>query len=237
MNSSFVLRGPLLLLAALAGAAPSAAPVVQNEQLHYSINWPSGLSLGEAQLSAGGAKSPEDTAAHLRFSFDIDAGIPGFAVTDRYRSQAVDDFCSTEFDRNFKHGAKKADEKMTFDAHQGTVTRESEGGGKTETPVSSCARDALAFLYFTRHELSEGRIPPPQTVLFGSQYDVRLEFTGTQSIRLGDKPVDADHVNVSVKGPASSIRFEVFFLKDRARTPALVRVPLSLGMFSMELEQ
>ena len=42
-------------------------------------------------------------------------------------------------------------------------------------------------------------------------------------------------MSASVKGPASEITFEVFFLKDRARTPALVRVPLALGTFSMEL--
>jgi len=42
-------------------------------------------------------------------------------------------------------------------------------------------------------------------------------------------------VTASVKGSASEIGFEVFFLKDAARTPALVRVPLALGTFSMEL--
>ncbi len=70
---------------------------------------------------------------------------------------------------------------------------------------------------------------------FGSAYQISLAFAGTQSIRLADKPVDADRVTATVKGPASEISFDVFFLKDRARTPALVRVPLPLGTFSMEL--
>jgi len=95
----------------------------------------------------------------------------------------------------------------------------------------------LAFLYYARHELSQGRIPPAQSVFLGSAYEVRLEYTGTQSIRLADKPVDADRVTATIRGPASSINVEVFFLKDRTRTPALVRVPLALGTFSMELER
>ena len=237
MNLPRVTRGPLLLLAAFAMAAPASAPAVENERLHYNINWPSGLSLGEAQLSASSSKSGEDPSPRLHFSFDIDAGIPGFVVADRYRSQAVDDFCSTEFQRTTKHGAKSIDEKLIFDAHEGKVTRKTVGGGTTEMPASSCARDALTFLYYVRHELSQGRIPPRQTIFFGPQYEVRLEFAGTQTIRIGDKSMEADRMTASVSGPVASIGFEIFFLKDRARTPALVRVPLSLGTFSMELAQ
>ena len=54
-------------------------------------------------------------------------------------------------------------------------------------------------------------------------------------MKIGNTPVDADHVKASVTGPSSSINFDLFFLKDRARTLALVRVPLALGTFSMEL--
>ena len=78
-------------------------------------------------------------------------------------------------------------------------------------------------------------MPPQQTIFLGAPYDIRLEFMGTQKIPLGEKQVEADRVTATVKGPSSEISFEVFFLKDQARTPALVRVPLSLGTFSMEL--
>jgi hypothetical protein len=237
MNYARVFRGPLLLLAAWAMAAPTSAPAFENEHLRYNINWPSGLSLGEAQLSATSSKSADDPALRLHFSFDIDAGIPGFTVTDRYRSQAVGDFCSTEFQRTVKHGAKTVDEKMTFDAHEGKVTRETVGGGKTEISAPACAKDALAFLYYVRHELSQGRIPPSQTIFFGPQYEVHLEFAGTQTIQIAEKPVEADRITASVKGPVAGITFDIFFLEDRARTPVLVRVPLSLGTFSMELAE
>jgi len=86
-----------------------------------------------------------------------------------------------------------------------------------------------------RHELGQGRLPAAQTVYFGAPYQVRLEFAGTQAIRMGDKNVEADRLKASAKGPSSEISFEIFFLKDTGRTPALVRVPLSLATFTMEL--
>jgi len=42
-------------------------------------------------------------------------------------------------------------------------------------------------------------------------------------------------VLVTVKGPASETAFEMFFARDAARTPLLVRVPLSMGTFLLEL--
>jgi hypothetical protein len=38
-----------------------------------------------------------------------------------------------------------------------------------------------------------------------------------------------------VTGPKSSFSLETFFARDAARTPLLIRVPLSAGTFSMEL--
>jgi hypothetical protein len=204
-------------LTTLALAAPPVGPPsFDNEQLRYNINWPSGLSLGEAALSASSSKPAPDAPQRLHLQFDIDAGVPGFSVSDRYRSETAGEFCSSEFARTTAHGKKKTDEKITFDPH-GTATRETTGGGRSELKATSCSRDALAFLYYVRRELSEGRMPAPQTVF-------------------GDKPVEADRFAASVKGPASSTSFDIFFLKDRARTPALVRVPLATGTtFSMEL--
>jgi hypothetical protein len=227
---------PLMFALALAiSAAPAVAPVVENEQLHYNINWPSGLSLGEAQLRASMSKPTPDATARLHLEFNLDAGVPSYAVSDQYRSEASADFCSGEFHRTISHGSKKTDEKNVFDQQSGTVNRETAGGGKTELKSAACGKDALAFLYYVRHELSQGRMPPQQTIFLGAPYDIRLEFMGTQKIRLGETQVEADRVTATVKGPSSEISFEVFFLKDQARTPALVRVPLALGKFTMEL--
>jgi len=224
-------------LISLAVAAPPVGPTsFDNEQLRYNINWPSGLSLGEAALSASSSKPEPDAPQRLHFQFDVDAGVPGFSVTDRYRSDAAGDFCSSEFARNTAHGTKKTDEKTTFDPHNGTAIREAAGGGRSELKAAPCSRDALAFLYYVRRELSEGRMPAPQTIFLGAPYDVRLDFHGTETIRIGDKPMEADRFAATVKGPGSSTNLDIFFLKDRARTPALVRVPLAMGTtFSMEL--
>lgn len=225
-----------LVLAGLAvSAAPASAPMFESEQLHYSVNWPSGLSLGEVQLRSTRVKPTPKSAERYDFEFSIDAAVPGFAVADRYHSEASKDFCSIEFDKNQVHGKKKAEEKTTFDPEKSTATRETKDGGKTDLNTPQCAHDALDFLYFVRHELAQGRLAPRQKIYFGSPYDVRVEFAGTQIIKLADNPVEADRLNVSLKGPQSDVNFEMYFLKDAARTPALVRVPLAVGTFSMEL--
>jgi uncharacterized protein DUF3108 len=229
-----VLLAPALLLAAAEFGVTANAPTFANESLHYTINWPTGLSLGDAQLHAARLKSG-DGPERMALEFTVEAAMPGFQVLDHYKSEATAAFCSAEFNKNVSHGKKKTQEKTTFDADKGTATRETEGGGKTELKSSSCGRDALAYLYFVRRELSQGRLPQTETVFFGAAYRLRLEFAGTQTIRLGDTRVEADRLNASVKGPTADLNFEIYFLKDAARTPALVRVPLALGTFAMEL--
>jgi hypothetical protein len=236
--SSCNLRIISLAIAVIAGAGsgvPGSIPSFLNEHLHYSINWPSGLSLGESSLRGSRSKASEKTSGRLNMEFDLDAALPGFPISDKYRSSASEDFCSVEFDKNIVHGKKKAEEKIAFDSEAQTATRQTTGGGKSEVKTSSCGKDALTYLYFVRRELSQGRLPPTQTVIFGAAYQIRLEFKGTQMIKLADNPVEADRLTAFVKGPSSDFSFEVFFLKDAARTPALVRVPFSLGTFSMEL--
>jgi len=224
---------PFLLSVLVLVAAPVAESPLPNETLRYSINWPSGLSLGEATLSA--SSSREGSApGRMHFQFDLDAGVPGFAVSDRFSSAASGSFCSQEFQKNTSQGSKRVDDKETFDPSTGTVTRGS-GSGQSEIRASTCGKDALAFLYFVRQELSQGRIPPRQMVFFGAPYEIRLDSAGTESVKIGNTSVETDHVKASVTGPSSHIDFDLFFMQDRARTLALVRVPLALGTFSMEL--
>ena len=225
-----LIRGWLAVAAVgLAYAAPPTWFPGADETLSYTVNWPSGLSLGEGRLSA------RQAGDKWEFDFSLDAAVPGFAVSDRYRSLATADFCSLEFDKDATHGRRKSKEKTTFDYRKGTARRATVGGGKTEIPIGGCARDALDFVFWVRRELSQGRVPPPQTVLFGSSYQVRLEYGGVQTVAVNDKRREADRVAVYSKGPASELNFEVFFARDPARTPLVVRVPFALGIFSMEL--
>jgi Protein of unknown function (DUF3108) len=219
------LTAPFLLLVFSAVAAESTLP---NENLRYSVNWPTGVSLGEAQLSA--SSSPE----HMHFQFNLDAGAPAFTVSDRINSDASGSFCSANFEKSTSHGSKKTDDKETFDAKSGAVTRGS-GFGQMEMDGPPCAKDALTFLYFVRQELSQGRMPQQETVYFGAPYQVRLSSAGTESIKVGGSAVPADRITAVINGPSSNVSVELLFLKDRGRTLAVVRVPLALGTFSMEL--
>jgi hypothetical protein len=216
------------------------------ETLHYVVNWQSGLSLGEATLSSsralwvvGGTESPR-----WSFDMDIDASVPGFAIRDHYSSTATPngtgpEICSLKLDKTVSRGTHKSEEKVTFDQEEHTITRamqpEGDGGGKSDASVSACARDGLAFLQVVRQELAQGRLVPQQPVVLGSQYNVRLEFAGTETLKKLGQPIETDHIHATIRGPASDLGVEVFFAKDAVRTPVLARIPLPLGTFTVEL--
>ncbi|MBL8221449.1 MAG: DUF3108 domain-containing protein [Bryobacterales bacterium] len=200
------------------------------ENLQYTINWPSGLSLGEGRIKAS------RSGANWSFELQFDAAIPGFAIADHFVSLADNGQCSLLFERDLQHGKRKSKEKITFDPAGGTAERETQGGGgKTKLTTGACAKDALAFLFHLRTELAKGRIPPQQNVYYGAAYNIRLQHKGSERIRLGDTMEDSDKIAATIKGPASSLDIELFIGKDANRTPLLVRIPLAMGQFSLEL--
>jgi len=206
-----------------------------NETLHYSVNWPTGVGLGEAQLSATRIQPSKNGSEQWSFRLTLDAAIPGFTVADRYQATASLDLCSALLERDSTHGNRKSHDRVEFDQHATVAHRETVGGGKSDVSISRCAHDALTFLYFARRELGQGRVPPHENILFGGPYEVNLQYTGEQTVKVNDRPSTADRVVATIKGPASEITFEMFFARDAARTPLVIRVPLSLGMFSLEL--
>jgi hypothetical protein len=213
------------------GSPPETAGDEEAKVLQYSVNWPSGLSLGEARLSSRRAKGDR-----WEFTFSLDAAVPGFQVLDKFRATAAtSELCSVEFERDLVHGSRKTREKITFDQQRNIATRQTIDGGKSELSLPPCGRDALTFVHFVRRELAQGRLPSTQQVFYGAAYRVRLEYTGTQRVRLQDSQEDADRLTVSIKGPASEVAVEMFFARDPARTPLLIKAPLALGTFSMEL--
>jgi len=223
----------ILLLVLFLGVASAADTFPADEQLTYNINWPTGLSLGEARLSTQIVKS--DSGTRVQSEFVLDAAVPGFQVLDRFRSLTDADLCSIELEKSYRHGRRKADETTKFDSSRKVATRETKNGGKSEIAIQTCAKDGVAYLAHLRRELSQGRLPPHQVVLFGAEYRVSVQFAGTQSLAVGSTRVEADRVNVTIKGPSTDITFEAYFAKDAVRTPVLFRVPLSLATFSMEL--
>ena len=167
-----------LMMIALAG--PSLAQTgfpFQDESLHYSVNWPSGLSLGDAAFTA------HHGASGWEFDLTVTANVPGFSISDKLHSLAANDLCSTEMERSTMHGSKKTREKTTFDQKNGTahrVTLLPIDGGKSDFNIPACARDALTLSYYARRELGQGRVPPPQTTFFGSAYTARLDYAGAR---------------------------------------------------------
>ena len=162
------------LLFACAASAQTGFPF-QDESLRYSVNWPSGLSLGDATFTA------HHTAGGWSFDASLESGIPGFSIADKFRSSSTADLCSLEFERNISHGSKKTREKTTFDQQKGTahrVTLLPADGGITDFDIPSCARDAMAFVYFVRREIGQGSVASAQKAFFGAGYQVSLQYTG-----------------------------------------------------------
>jgi hypothetical protein len=227
------MRFLLLILAAAAASAQPAAklagfPFQSLETLRYSLRLPGGLVLGDAVFVA------RQTASGWTFESSVEAGLPGFAIKDIYRSEVVGDLCSTELDRKFSHGRKQGAEKTTFDQQARRAVRLTTvpaNGGRTEFDIPPCGRDAISFVYFMRREMGQGRVAPAQTVFFGAGYSVQLRYTG--EVKIGMEV--ADHVIGTVKGPGSSFTVEIDFARDAARTPLIIKVPLPVGTVSAEL--
>lgn len=226
----------LTLAAALGLAAAASAQTgfpFQDETLHYTVNSPGGLSLGDASLTAHKASSG------WNFTIALDAGVPGFAIKDKYTSSMLAGYCTSELKREIVHGSRTARETTTFDPQNGTAHRVTDfpvKGGVSDVVTGPCGRDAIAFLYFARKELGQGRVPPAQTVYFGSAYSVRQNYTGAQPVTLPDKsPEVTDRVVFSVKGPKAEFTVEVYYARDAARTPLLIKIPQTAGTLSLEL--
>lgn len=220
----------LVALLSLAVAPLSAATAKTGiEVLRYQLNWPGGVPLGEAQLKT----IPVD--GQWKLELTLDASIPAFQVIDRFNSSVNEKWCSLEFSRDTVHGARKSKETTTFDLTAASAKRKTEGGGTKEFNTVACPHDALGFLFFARQELIKGRVPGAQTVYYGGPYDLQFEMLGSQAISIGGSETQADRFRVSFKGPIANSNFEIFFSKNEARTPLLIKVPFTLGTFSMEL--
>jgi len=209
---------------------PAPSPFKNGERLRYELVWPSGLSLGEAAFTARAGQSGWE------FHAEFNASLPNFAVRDKYNSVADPELCSQELIKDFSHGDRKGRESVVFDQQENRATRTTlGGGGDSEFDIPPCARDGLAYLYFLRQSLADGRIPPPDDLNFGGQYMVSVTYAETKTIEVGGALVDADLILVDLTGPNSQHSVEVFFGKDDSRRPLLFRVPFDLGVFSLRL--
>lgn len=218
-------------------AAP-APPVLKgfpftNEALAYTVEWPSGLSLGDAHLIS------TSDQGNWNFELTLDASLAGFDVKDTYTSNATTELCFNSLSKDSAHGSKKTKETVTFDKQDTSATRHSnyggDTGGTTKMQVNSCTRDALTYLFYTRRELGQGRVPPPQEIIFGAMYHASLAYAGAETIVVHGKSILTDKMVCHIKGPASDFLFDAYFDRDPARTPVSIRVPLPVGKLSLEI--
>ena len=236
MKNSLLALAAAALLAGISQAEEPAVPFEDPEVLKYAVSYPSGLSLGEGELSARRETGSGDDAGNWAFEFRLKAAVPGFEAEDQYRSVATPELCSLEFHKRSAHGKRVVNEKTTFDQDAKRAVRNTlDGGGSSEIPAPACAMDGLTFLYHLRRELSRGRIPPPQTVLFGASYKVRLQHAGSARVVAGSEVYEVDRLTATVTGPASESTFLVEISQDEARTPVRVTLPLEPGSFTLEL--
>jgi hypothetical protein len=225
------LRGVVLLACLLApvAAASEVVPFASGERLVYEITWPSGLSLGEVEFSA------QSVTNGWQFQARVNATLPNFEIRDEYRATTDASLCSQELEKDAQHGSSRTRESVTFDQANRRARRNTMNGGESEFEVPPCARDGLTFLYVLRSEISRGRIPPPDDLNFGAQYQVSMTYAESRELEVAGEMLMSDRILVDLTGPASQRSFEIFFGRDSARTPLLIRIPFELGTFSLNL--
>lgn len=204
----------------------------KSETLRFSVNWPSGLSLGEGQITS------TFNGEQWSFKMNVDAAIPAFSVAESAQSNATSDLCTTELSREATRGKRIVKETTKFDASSLTATRQTaKGGGKSEVRINACAKDALTFIQHIRRELAAGRLPSAQPVYFGAAYATRVQYAGAVRVSHEGEYVDADKLQAAVKGPASEFTVDLLFLRDAGRTPLQAQFPVAIGKFTVEFSR
>jgi len=208
-----------------------AATFSDGEHLSYEVTWPSGLGLGQTSFLASA------TTEGWNFKMSVQASLPILEIQDEYHAKATTKLCSTEFSKDTVHGQKKVTERVRFNQRTHKATRKTITGGESTFSIPPCARDSLTFLYFLREQLATGRIPPPDDIYFGAQYQIVVTHLESRYIGIANARYLTDRILITIQGPKSEFEFEIFFSKDEARTPLLIRIPFEAGTFSLRLMQ
>ena len=214
------------MILAAAASAQQGFPFT-SESLKYTIDYTSGLSLGEANFNAPQALP----LPGWEFDASVNAAVPGFSILDNLRASATNDLCSTQFMRDLSNGRKKAREKTTFDEKTGKghrITTLPSDGGETTFTIPSCARDALTFVYYGVG-IGTGKSAAHAGSLFRRDLYGEDGICGRAEPHVEGEIVRPDQLVISVKGPKSDFSFEVFYARDAARTPLQIRIPRRRG--------
>jgi hypothetical protein len=211
-------------------ASPAASLFAGGETLRFKLLWPSGVGLGEAVLTVSTVQN------QLHLDMTVEADLPIQNISGKFSSVATaDGLCSIQYHRKMTEGSKVSEESIEFDqkAHQAKRTV----NGQTATlPVSECAKDPLAFLYYFRSELAQRRTAQANSIVMAP--DKRLEISGgaMETITAGGRQRKAEKFSAAIRYPYSTKSFDVWFSTDGHWEPLLVRLPSPLAVFSAEIE-
>ncbi len=218
------------LYAAAQEVASAFPPFQQGETLRYRLQWPSGITLGEATLRVSPA------GKELRLELTVEAGLPQYTLRDTFSAVAsLDDLCSIQFHQKIAEGERQREESIEFDpaTRQATHTR---GNQTTTMAVPQCARDPLTFLYYFRRELAAGRRVASGAVQLGTSIAVQIAPGVPEPVRVSGQTKPADHYVVTYSGTRGSKTFHLWLSPDAARAPVRIRAPFPLAEFAAELQ-
>ena len=74
----------------------------------------------------------------------------------------------------------------------GPLARASADEARARLIFLRAARDGLTFFYFLRQQLAAGRIPPPDDINFGAQYQISVTYLEAVDITVGGERRKAD---------------------------------------------
>ena len=210
-----------------AEATPAEAKAKSRFSLHGQL----------AQRSQPGRRRPhfEPYRLWLVVFVQRDAAVPAFAVTESAKSKGTKDLCSTELIKDGTRGQRsieREDQVRHGETHSHSQT--GGGGGKSEIGSAPVQGTHRTFISMSGRSLLPDVSPPQQAVYYGSAYQTRLQYTGTQKMRSGDEFVDADRLTATIKSSSKEMTVDLFFARDAARTPLLVQIPVAVGKFSVE---
>ena len=167
----------------------------------YEINWPSGLSLGEVEFKA------QSVTNGWEFKARITATLPNFEIRDEYRARTDGYalFAGTREGRSAR--LARIQETVEFDQAAHTATAKPKKAATANSTSLPARATRLTFLYLLRSEIGRGRIPPPDDLNFGSQYQVSMTYAETRDLEVAGEMVKADRILVDLTGPASQRNF------------------------------
>jgi uncharacterized protein DUF3108 len=210
---------------------PNRPPVFAGgETLKFRVLWPSGLSLGEAILSA----SFEHGTARLEMILEAD--LPIHNLSAKLSSTATEEgLCSLLYHKKTTEGPKASDEDVEFD-QKAHLAKRTMNGQISSLAIPECARDPLTFLYYFRNQLAAGLAATPASIYLGPEHGLEIRRIGPEKVVVGGRERSAEKFSLTYRRPRRASSFDLWFSSDSRREPLLVRLPSSLATFSAELE-